>query len=107
MTRYRVEFQREALDALWGLYDYISEVGSAADAAAYTEAIIAHCEGLETFPNRGRLRDDIRPGLRTIAYRKRTVIAYVVRGYVVTVLGVYYGGRDLERHLPTDDPPDA
>lgn len=107
MTRYRVEFRREALDDVEELYDHIAEARSAADAASFVDAIVAHCEGLDTFPNRGSLRDDIRPGLRTIAYRKRTVIAYVVRGQVVTILGIYYGGRDIGRHIPEDRPPDT
>lgn len=41
-------------------------------------------------------RDDRRPGLRTIGFRRRVVIAFAVTEEAVEVLGVYYGGRDDE-----------
>lgn len=47
-------------------------------ADGYIDAMVAFCEGLAVFPGRGRLRDDIRPGLHTISYRKRTVVAYAM-----------------------------
>jgi toxin ParE1/3/4 len=45
--------------------------------------------------------DDIRPGLRITNYRKRAVIAFEVDDALarVSILGVYYGGRDFERAL--------
>ena len=45
------------------------------------------------------MRDDLRPGLRTTAWRRRVTIAYVVEEAVVVVVGVYYGGRDFETLL--------
>lgn len=66
MTGYRVVFRREALRQLEDLYDYISEAGSPENAARYSDAILTYCQGPIDFPYRGRARDDIRPGLRTI-----------------------------------------
>lgn len=37
-------------------------------------------EGLTEFPHRGLARDDIRPGLRTTSYKKKTVVAFTVFG---------------------------
>lgn len=65
-------------------------------AARYTEAIVAHCEKLSTFPLRGFQRDDIRPGLRVTNYRKRAVIAYSVDDKCVSIIGVFYGGQNYE-----------
>lgn len=62
----RVVFTPEAQDQLAELFRYIATAGSADVAARYTEAIVAYCEELAAFPHRGRARDDIRPGLRTI-----------------------------------------
>ena len=45
------------------------------------------------------MRDDIRPGLRVINYKKRTVIAYAVLNDLVSILGVFYGGQDYETVL--------
>ncbi len=81
------------------LYDYIAAAASPGIAARYTEAIIDYCESLQDFPYRGIQRDDVRPGLRITNYRKRTVIAFDVSADLVSILGVFYGGRDYEKTL--------
>lgn len=40
-------------------------------------------------PFRGRARDDIRPGLRIIGYKRRVVIAFLVVEAVVVIVGVF------------------
>ncbi len=52
-------------------------------------------------------RDDIRPGLRTIAFR-RVLINYFVEqltgdGGSVTITGVFYDGQEYETILADDD----
>ena len=64
MKTFAVVFAPEAQDNLVSLYDYIAARRSHEIAARYTEAIVATCENLTTFPHRGIRRDDIRPGLR-------------------------------------------
>jgi toxin ParE1/3/4 len=54
---------------------------------------------MATDRHRGRARDDIRPGLRTIGYRRRVIIAFAVIGQDVLIVGVFYGGRDYEAIL--------
>ena len=100
MNGYRVVFRREAIRQLEELYDYIAAAGSPENAARYTEAIVAYCEGLTDFPHRGNARDDIRSGLRTVGYRKRAVIAFAVLDETVAILGIFYGGRDHETSSP-------
>ena len=56
--------------------------------------MIDYCEGLAVYPIRGTARDDIRPGIRTTSYKKRTVIAFAVAEDAVLALGVFHGGRD-------------
>jgi len=58
---------------------------------------------LKSFPHRGTKRNDVRPGLRIINYKKRTVVAFTVDGEQVSVLGVYYGGQDYETILQDDN----
>lgn len=110
MKTYTVVFAPEAEDDLVELFEYIAEHGSPMNAARYTEAIVAYCETLTTFPQRGMPRDDIRPGLRITNYRRRAVIAFEVddASARVSILGVYYGGRHFERALGSfeDDPED-
>jgi len=103
VNRYRVVFRREAIQHLEELYDYISHAGSPENAARYTEAIVTYCEGLTAFPHRGSARDDIRPGLRTVGYRRRVVIAFAVLDDTVAILGIFYGGRYYETFLAQAD----
>lgn len=96
---FTVAFAPEAEEQLIELYRYLAKVGSVEIADRYTDAIVAFCEELATFPRRGRPRDDIRQGLRTIGFRRRVVVAFVVFGRTVTIVGVFYGGRDYEAAL--------
>lgn len=64
----RVVFSPEAEEQLAALYHYIASAASPNIAARYTEAIISYCESLRTFPRRGTMRDDVRPGLRITHY---------------------------------------
>ena len=100
--KFRVVFSPEAEEQLAGLYRYIAAAGSPANAERYVNAIIAYCETLETFPLRGAPRDDIRPGLRIVNYKGRTVIAFAVDVRRVSIIGVFYGGQDYEMALQDD-----
>lgn len=100
---YRIVFSPEAEDQLVALYSYIAAAASPDIAARYTEAIVNYCESLGTFPHRGTMRDDVRPGLRITNYRKRAVIAFDVDAEQVSIVGVFYGGQDYETMLQ-DDP---
>ncbi len=93
---YRVVFSPEAESQLVALYFHIAESASPEIAAKYTEDIVKECESLRTLPHRGTRRDNIRAGLRTFGFRRRVTIAFEATDDVVTILGVFYGGRDLE-----------
>jgi len=101
---YRVVFTPEAEEQLAALYRYIAEAASPDIAAQYTEAIVSFCESLRTFPYRGIMRDDVRPGLRITNYKKRAVIAFHVDAEVISIIGVFYGGRNYETILLENDP---
>lgn len=100
--KYRVVFSPEAEEQLAALYLYITTVASPNIAARYTEAIVSYCESLSTFPHRGTMRDDVRPGLRITNYKKRVVIAFDVDATQVSIIGVFYGGQDYETILQDD-----
>jgi len=100
---YTVVFTPEAEAQLVELYGYIAVEASAEIAARFTDAIVTYCESLSTFPARGNRRDDIRPGLRVIGYRKRVAIAFDVDEDRVNIIGVFYGGQDYESVLLEQD----
>lgn len=99
----RVIFTPEAEEQLVELYRYIAAAASPDVAAHFTDAIVEFCEGLSQFPRRGVARDDIRPGLRTIAYRKRTIIAFAILEDTIAIIGAFYGGRDYAAILADSD----
>lgn len=96
MIRYAIILQPEAIAQLQDLEDYIAANASPAIGQQYVEAIIGYCHELATFPQRGTMRDDVRPGLRTLSYRGRTVIVFVVGDGRVDILGIFYGGQNWE-----------
>jgi toxin ParE1/3/4 len=97
--RYEVVLDAEAEAQLEDLFMYIAQDASIEVAERFTDAIVEQCEALSHFPNRGTPRDDIQPGLRTIAFRRAVTIAYAVEEDRVEVLGIFYRGRDYESLL--------
>lgn len=100
---FSVVFTPEAQDQLVELYRYIADAASSEVAARYTEAIVTFCEDLAAFPHRGTARDDIRPGLRAVGFRRGVIIAFAVLDQAVVVIAVFYGGRDYEAILNDPD----
>ena len=94
MTR-EVSFRPDAKADLRGLYDHIANEAGAATAGHYVDQLAAACLRLRDFPERGRRRDDIAPGLRTIAFERRVLIAYRVLPGTVEIVAILYGGRAL------------
>jgi toxin ParE1/3/4 len=78
---------------------YIASQSSAAVANGYLDRIYTACMGLATFPERGRRRDDILPGLRTIGFERRVTVAFRVLKTQVQIITIAYGGRDFESEL--------
>lgn len=103
MSDYSVVFTPEAEAQFLEIYGYCAEHASEETAARYIDAIVSHCESLESLLLRGTPRDDIRAGVRLTHYRGRCVIAYAVEERRVVILGIFYGGRDYERELGQRD----
>lgn len=81
------------------MYEYIAEQAGSTVAGEYLERIETACMGLETFPQRGTIRDDIRRGLRILGFERRAAIVFQIVKDEVVILRVLYGGRDFERLL--------
>ncbi len=99
---YRIVFAPEAQAQLVSIYSYVAGEAGSDVALAFTTAIIDYCESFTTFPNRGTRRNDLRPGLRTIGFRKRVTIAFDVEDEIISVIGIFYGGQDVEDALRRD-----
>lgn len=101
MSQYSVIFAPEAEAQLLALYHYLALEASPAMAARFTDAIVEHCESLRDFPDRGAPRFDVRPGLRTLPFR-RVTITYAVKARQVVIVGIFYGGQDYLSILNQD-----
>lgn len=96
----RVLVRSRAQRDLTGLYDYISASnGGPQTAITFIRRIRSIIESLADNPERGRLRDDIRRGLRILSVDRKIVIAYEINGEEVVVGRVFYRGRDYLRIL--------
>lgn len=99
----RIHFTPEARQQLLQLDEWITETASAVTARRFVSAILDHIDRILLFPLAGRARDDVRSGMRTTTFKKRTLVAYEVNEssgeLVVNVLGVFHGGQDWEAAL--------
>ncbi len=90
-----VVFAPEAESDLAELYEYIAQRSNPERALAYTDRIVAACLGLARFPERGTRRDDVRPGLWVIGFRRRVTIAFRSGADTVIIIRVLSWERDL------------
>ncbi|MFH1157334.1 MAG: type II toxin-antitoxin system RelE/ParE family toxin [Pseudomonadota bacterium] len=94
---YTIVYSPEARDDLLQIYDYIVAHSAPPRALDYTERILACCEELSLFPERGMRYDDIRPGLRVTGFENRVSIAFHVTKNTVVIDRILYGGRDIDQ----------
>jgi toxin ParE1/3/4 len=96
---HKVFFLRRAENRLAELGVYIASEAGLSVADGYLDRIYSACMALAEFPERGRKRDDILPGLRTITMERRVTIAYRVLRSRVEIVTIGYAGRDFAGEL--------
>ena len=96
MKSYAVVWHPRAERDLLALYDWIALRAGADTAFAYTRKIEATAASLAQYPERGTPRDDLVRGLRTVPYRRRTIIGYRVVDGRVEVLRLVHGGQEWD-----------
>jgi toxin ParE1/3/4 len=106
VARHTVVFDRDARADLGGIRDYIAKARDDEFAEAFVRRVILYCESFATIPHRGTKRDKIRPGLRTITWRRTITIAFIVSDATkqVVILGAFYRGRDVLSALKQRQP---
>lgn len=94
---HRIVITPETRDQIDQLYRYVATAAQDGEIALrFTDGLLDHIATLAEFPQRGTPREDIRPGLRTIPWKRRATIAYVVEKHDVVIVGVFYAGRNME-----------
>jgi toxin ParE1/3/4 len=97
----KAEYRPAARADLEAIYDHIA-TDSPERALRFVEGIEEGCLMLCDHGLLGRARNDLAPGLRTLALRGRVVVAYRLRGEQIEVIRIFYAGQDHEailRHL--------
>jgi toxin ParE1/3/4 len=95
---FKVVLRPQAEADLESIYRFI-ENDSRARAMNYIRRLRKRCEALRYFPERGRPRDDILPGLRILTFERSAVIEYMIEGDQVRIVDIFYRGRDYEAIL--------
>ena len=96
---YRIRLRPEAETDLQLLYRGLVDRGASPETArGYVHRILGFVNGLDVFPKRGSVRNEIRPGLRVINFERRVSIAFVVEDDTqeVVVLRILYAGQELK-----------
>lgn len=100
-----VVIARKAQSQLESIYRYIAKASSPRIAEAYVEAIRAECRSLALLPKRGTDHGSIMPELRTIGFRRSATIAFRVSEDTVTIVGVFYRGRNVRTQMDPSTQP--
>lgn len=99
MKERRVVFSPEAQTDLETIYDFIADAATPTVALNYLERLEGYCAGMAPGSERGHRRDDVRPGLRIVGFERRITIAFTISTEDVTILRIFYAGRDWEKEL--------
>ena len=102
---YEVMFDRAAAAELTEIFNHLEDRAGTAIATNFVNKLYDFCRRLEHTPERGTKRDELRPGLRTIGFRRRATILFEIdhRQRRVVIVGIYYGGRNYEADFENGD----
>ncbi|MBX4937444.1 type II toxin-antitoxin system RelE/ParE family toxin [Rhizobium binae] len=94
MKRHHIRLTDEAELDLARIYAFVrKKSASAVVAREYVARIRTFVGGFETYPERGSLREHIRPGLRVIGFERRVSVAFVVEPTEVVIIRILYAGQ--------------
>lgn len=96
---YSVRFLPAATRDLRTIFDFIVPKAGDDVARDFVASLHGYCLGLDTFPERGTLRNDLRPNLRLLGYRRKATIAFTVQDDAVMILRIFGRGQNVEAEL--------
>jgi len=111
---HRIIYHPQAEAELDKLYADIAVEAGNQIAGNFVDGVITFIESLETFPERGTVRESVIRGLRIIGYGRSVGVAFCVQDHEVFVLGIFARGRpergarsahDSERRARRPEPP--
>jgi toxin ParE1/3/4 len=103
MRRRKVIQSKTANRDIIAIYFRIAEMAGHSIAERYVDRIEKYLANFDLASERGTLRDDLMPGLRIIGFERRVIIAFTVNDTQVSILRVFYGGKDWEDEWQEDE----
>lgn len=97
----QIRFTNPAKQDLAEIYLYISD-GNIAAADKHRERLTKRCLGLVDQPRIGTMRDDIKPGLRSVGEGDYVIFYRIVNETDLAIMRVVHGKRDLTNLNFTD-----
>lgn len=73
-------------------------------AERYVQQIEERCRNIGRLPFGGTLAEGLIEGLRTVTFRKRVAIAYIIEDEAVVILKLFYAGEDYQAILRGERP---
>lgn len=80
---------------LEAIYSYIAN-DSPERAIRFVRRLRSFCGTLQTMPLRGRSRDDLAAGVRTLVFEQRVVVAYRLVAERLMILRIFYAGQNID-----------
>ncbi len=95
----KIDYSLAAENDLRAIFNWVADASDGNRASDYVLRIRARCDALANFSERGTPRNYIATGLRTIAFERSAIIAYLVEPDAVRILRVLRKGRDVDTEL--------
>lgn len=93
---YTVNLSEAAIADLLDLRNWIAANADPFVAEVYVDRVTAKFGTLSDFPQRSTPRDNLSPGLRSIAFERKLIIFYVIKEREVWIEHIVDGRRDVE-----------
>lgn len=91
---HKVIWREEAIADLKAIYVSTADQANPDIALRFVQRIESAGEKLADYPDRGRRRDNIRPGMRSVPFRRAVTIFYAVDADEVQIVRVIHARRD-------------
>ena len=103
VKRREVRLLEGAADDLREIFLSVAASSGSDDVALrYVRRLRSSCERLDILAERGRSRDDLAPGLRSLAFERTAIAFYLIENGTVDVVRIFHGGRDYEAIMRRD-----
>lgn len=83
-----------AVEQLADLETHIAEAAGSEIAERYVGSIVEFCEGLSDYPYRTHHVEGFPHDMRTIGFRRRVQLLFILDDELLQLVAVYYGGQD-------------